>query len=149
MIIDKLENAEFYFNLGELFEKGLSFLKKTDLKELTPGKYDIIPDKCYASVIEYDTKPESEIQFEAHKKYIDIQYIVEGCEKMGFNHIDDLSIVTPYNEEIDALFLEGKGDILTAKAGDFVIYLPYDAHKPGMAFNKPSHVKKVVVKVLV
>ena len=137
MIKDNLKNAESYHKLGEGFKKGFEFLKNTDMKNLENGKYQIEGDDIFVSVQDYTTKPQEQGKFEAHKKYADIQFIIKGEEKLGFG-----------DEKNDIIFLEGDGDFVNAKEGDFVIFMPEDAHMPCIAQNEPSYVKKAVVKVL-
>ena len=81
MIKDTLKNSEFYYGLGERFQKAFEYLKTTNLSEKENGKYEIDGENIYVSVQDYNTKPEEEGKFEAHKKYADIQFIVKGQEK--------------------------------------------------------------------
>ena len=84
MIIDALANMDFYKNLNESLYKGLRFLKETDLAALPVGRYEIDGDAVFALVQEYETHLPEECRWEAHYTYTDIQYIVEGSEKMGW-----------------------------------------------------------------
>lgn len=152
MIIDKLENAEFYYDLGsiesgERFKKAFEFLKNNDLSDYENGKYEIEGDEIFVSVQDYQTKPESEGKFEAHKKYTDIQFIIKGREKLGFGPIENFTPATFYDEKNDILFLDGEGDFVEATENNFLIFTPDDAHMPCIAINEPSYVKKAVVKV--
>lgn len=148
MIKDNLKNAESYHKLGEGFKKGFEFLKNTVMKNLENGKYQIEGDDIFVSVQDYTTKPQEQGKFEAHKKYADIQFIIKGEEKLGFGDVKNFKPVTFYDEKNDIIFLEGDGDFVNAKEGDFVIFMPEDAHMPCIAQNEPSYVKKAVVKVL-
>ena len=78
MIIDSLKNAKLYYGLGERIEKGLKFLENTDLSEYKNGKYEIDGEKIYVSVQDYETKPLEPGKCEPHRKYLDIQYIIQG-----------------------------------------------------------------------
>src|SRR5574344_97066 len=145
---DKLENAEIYYNVNKKFEKAFNYLKNTDLKNLPNGRYEIDGEKLYVNVQDYQTKPESEGRFEAHKKYADIQFIIAGREKMGCTDIKNVKPTTFYDEKNDIVFLEGKGDFVFVEEKEFVIFNPEDAHMPCIATDKPNYVKKAVVKVL-
>ena len=151
MIIDKLENAHFYYGFGDKFEKAFKFLNETNLKEIPNGRYEIDGDKIYVSVQDYNTKPESEGKFEAHKDYIDIQFIIIGEEKLGYENINNCSDITDYDKEKDIVFLKNdssKIHFAYAKEGDFLVFMPQDAHMPCIAIDdKPSYVKKAVVKI--
>lgn len=150
MIIDKLENAQFYYGLGEKFKKGFEYLKNTDLKNFENGKYEIDGDEIFVSVQDYRTKHENEGKFEAHKKYADIQFIIEGEEKLGYENIKNCKAVTIYDKKNDIEFLENLNDknrFVYAEENCFVIFAPQDAHMPCIAVKKPSYVKKAVVKI--
>ena len=147
MIADIIENAQDYYKLGENFQKGFEFLKNTDLKKLENGKYEIEGDNVFVSVQDYQTKPESEGKFEAHKKYADIQFIISGEEKIGYTNIRNCTPTTFYDDTNDIVFLEGKGDFITAHENSFLIFMPQDAHMPCISIDDSKYVKKVVVKV--
>lgn len=147
MIFDQLKNAEIYFPINEKFKKAFDYLKSVDFINTEQGKYEIEGEDIYAIVQQYDTKPLTSAKWEAHKKYIDIQYIVSGKEKMGYSHKNKMIVTQEYNEEKDALYLKGEGNFLTAESGYFAIFFPSDVHMPGIALNLSTPVKKVVVKV--
>ena len=147
MIIDHLKNAAQYAGLGTRIEAGLAWLAATDFTTMAPGRYELDGKNLYALVQSYETRDPSLGKWEAHRRYIDIQYVVTGCEKMGYAEISTLKGST-YDAEKDFLFLEGTGDLLTCGPGTFVLFAPQDAHMPCLAIDKPQAVTKVVVKVL-
>lgn len=147
MIVDNIKNAEFYYRMGAKFQKAFEFLKNTDLLALENGKYFLDGDDIFAIVQEYQTKIESEGKFEIHRKYIDIQYIVAGQEKLGYVNSDYFISKGDFDEEKDIVFGEGKGIFVEANEGDFVIFAPQDAHMPSIAASTPEYVKKVVIKI--
>ena len=149
MIFDRLKNVSQYFPLGEKIAKALQYLSKTDFTNVEPGKYEIDGDNVFALVQTYNTKPFSVGKWEAHTKYIDIQYIVSGKEKMGFTETSKVIVLEEYNEEKDYAIYKGEGNFLIAEEGHFAIFFPSDVHMPSMAINIPKEVKKVVVKVRV
>lgn len=147
MIIDHISKSELYIKLGSRIAKAFKYLAETDFSKLEPGKYEIGENNVYAIVQQYETKPVESGKWEAHRKYIDIQYIVCGEEQIGYAHIDDLKVSEAYNEEKDFLFLEGSGSMLHCKPGTFILFAPQDAHMPCLAVGKPAPVKKVVMKI--
>jgi len=104
-------------------------------------------------VQDYNSKPESEGKFEAHKKFVDIQFIVEGEEQIGVGNLDDFEENTEYDGERDIIFLtqkEGaKVEFKKVIAGEYMILTPKDVHMPSIAVDSPSFVKKVVLKVII
>ena len=146
LIIDALANMDFYKNLNESLYKGLRFLKETDLAALPVGRYEIDGDAVFALVQEYETHLPEECRWEAHYTYTDIQYIVEGSEKMGWKPLDGI-VKTEDRPEDDIYFFDAEGDHFVLHAGQFAVFVPQDAHRPGLAVDGPTPVKKIVVKV--
>lgn len=152
MIKDNIKNAQNYYNLSENIKLGFEYLKNSDFSKIENGKYEILEDKVFAIIQDYTSKPQTEGDFEAHKKFTDIQYIIEGEELIGICDVENFSPITAYDEVKDIIFLAPKGeakpDFLHLKEKEFAIFTPKDAHKPSLAVQSPSYVKKVVVKVL-
>ncbi|MBU3112195.1 YhcH/YjgK/YiaL family protein [Clostridium lacusfryxellense] len=148
MVIDKLSNAAQYYGLSGRIEKALKYLQNTDLKNLEIGKHEIDGKNIFVAVSEYDAKDIELGKWEAHKNYLDIQYVVSGKEKIGYASIDEMKMVGEYNKVKDVMFLEGEGDLLLVNEGTFAIFAPQDAHMPGIKVNAGQHVKKIVVKIL-
>jgi len=124
----------------------LRYLQQTDFKNVAPERYDIDGDRVYAMVQEYDAKPKAEGFWEAHRKYLDVQYVAAGVEHMGYAAVATLQ-AGPYEEDKDFIKLEGDGEFFLLREGYFCILAPQDAHMPGMAVGQSAPVKKVVVKV--
>jgi len=147
MIFDQLRNSQLYFPLGERITKALQYLSQTDFTNVEPGTYEIDGENIFAIVQLYNTKPSSSAKWEAHKKYIDIQYIVSGKEKIGFTDSKKVIVLQEYHAGNDVTLYKGEGNFLTAVEGQFAIFFPTDIHMPQLAINIPHEVKKVVVKV--
>lgn len=145
MIFDNIKNISKYSNLDEKILKGFDFILKNNLNNFKDGRYEIDAKKIYANIQTYETKDEG--LFEAHRKYIDIQYIVSGFEKIEVSEVSELEEKIPYDEEKDLIFFNGIGSFLKLKEGYFAIFYPQDGHKPCITDEQKSNVKKVVVKV--
>lgn len=149
MIIDKLSNAKQYYGLSKRVEKALKYLENTDLSKLEVGKYEIDGKNIYVSVAEYETKDIEQCKWEAHRKYLDIQFIIVGKEMMGYAPINEMKMKNEYSKEKDILFLEGDGNYLVANEGTFLLFAPEDAHMPGIKAFQQQFVKKAVIKILI
>ena len=151
MIFDSAKNLDFYKSLGVdgRYEKAVDFLKNTDLESLAPGKYEIDGKNVFANVTEYTTVPWEEAKYEAHHNYTDIQYMISGSETMTYARIDELAEKVPYNEEKDVVFYdnENPGLKVVVKTGEYMIFNPWDGHKPKAAAGEPAFIKKVIVKI--
>ena len=141
--------GSLFNEIGQNLQKGLDWLRKTDLENLADGKYLIDGERIFANVQSYETKITA--PFEAHKKYIDIQYMIKGEEKIGVVNYDVCTTVEQYNSQKDIEFLDCSENInyCTLKEGEFLILYPDDAHQPSLAIDNPDFVKKAVVKVLI
>lgn len=130
------------------------FIMNYKKNPLPPGRYEIDGTKCYALVQTYTTAPETEKSFETHRRYIDLQCIVEGCEQMLWAQPESLTCTTPYTPQQDVAFYAdaengaAQPTRLQVHAGEFVLFYPQDAHKPGCCVDAPAQVTKIVVKML-
>ena len=146
MISDNIENITKYL---EISEKVSDFLKS-----LTPdsvcGRYEI-DENAYANIDVYETKDICLCKFEAHKKYIDIQMLLAGQERLDYTFVNNLSVNEEYDEERDIMFFSspsGAFDTLSLTPFKFALLYPYEAHRPQMNIKDVSlKVKKVVVKI--
>lgn len=152
MVFDNLKNCELYYGMHPRFKEAFDFIKKALSENLAVGKYEIDGKELWASVQEYTSKLENEAKAEAHKNYIDIQFIVSGTEVIeGF----DLQKATPksgYNDVKDVMFYEDNSNSTKGilSENEYGIFFPNDVHKPGMCLNgNQTTVKKIVVKVKV
>ena len=102
MIYDKIDNIDTYTGLSEDIWKGLEWIRDVN-PNIENGVYQINP-RVKAIVSEYESKLENEYGYEAHKKNIDIQYLLSGEERIACLPIERLKEIQPYNEEIDAAF---------------------------------------------
>lgn len=145
MIKDRLQNANTYDNLSEGIRIGFEWLKNNDLENISDGKYEINKD-VYVNVQTYETKADAD--YESHKKYIDIQYMINGAEKIGVTNVETCSVKTVYDEDKDIEFSTSyDGEYISLNKGEFLILFPQDAHKPSINMDKKLSVKKAVVKV--
>jgi YhcH/YjgK/YiaL family protein len=148
MISDKIESNKIYESISPRIKAGLDYLAKTDFSAMEAGRYEIDGKNLFALVQIYDSLPREQGKWECHQNYIDIQYIAEGIEQIGFTNIDNMTISTEYNPEKDVAFLSGEGDYVTLTKDCYGIFFPQDAHQPKIApGNVPGLVKKVVIKV--
>ena len=148
MIVDLLSNMTQYGDLSSGLTAGLAYLREHDLESPDPGRTDIDGDSVFAIIQDYETRLPEAGKWEAHRRYWDIQYIVQGAEILHYANIAHLTAGV-YVPEKDFLPLEGVGDRITLRAGMAAILSPQDAHMPGMAIDRPMRVRKVVIKVAV
>ena len=113
-------------------------------------KVEIRGKEVYAIHQVNKTKPAGQARFEAHRKYIDLQYVLEGEEIISITSLDTLTTIIPYDNKKDIIFYKYfSSTSLVMKPGMLAILYPYDVHAPGMSFKRQQLVKKIVVKVRV
>jgi YhcH/YjgK/YiaL family protein len=146
LITGKLENVREQNILNDRILSKLNVLNK-DFTRDTAGRYEV-DDVSFYFLNEYETKEVQNCFWEAHRKYVDIHYILEGQEKIAVDHIERQQVKEDYDTEKDAIFFEG--DVLseiTMKPGDVMICFPEDSHMTGIIAGEKQTVRKVVLKV--
>ncbi len=144
MIIDKRKNLLFY---KELIPKIDNALKKLEsLTDDSEGQYEF--DGGFLLIVTGTTKYIKEGYFETHKKYIDVQIILEGSEKIAWSEISDLKNLVPYNSKTDCEFFEGSNEHYIKISKDmFYVVFPHDGHKPTVHVNNESSFRKCIIKL--
>ena len=149
MIYDSINNIATYKGLSEDIYQGLTFLQNAT-PDIANGVYEITP-RVRAIVSEYETKPQNQNGYEAHKEYIDIQYLLAGEERVACLPIEWLTETKPYSQENDCALYSAvtshQPSYLTLLPGYFAILYPQDGHMPQLSVKAPTKVKKVVIKV--
>lgn len=148
MIIDQISNAHLYYALHPKLKFAFEYVNGININTIPTGRHEIDGEAMYALVQEYDSKLKDQGMWEAHRRYIDLQYVVKGTEGIGYANIHHLK-QGEYDIARDFLPLQGEGDIVTLHRGSFVLLFPEDAHMPGMAMGASAPVKKIVLKISV
>ena len=137
--------------LSPVFSRAMSlFLMNREFYTKKPGHYQLEGEDIYVNVEEGDTKPASDARFEVHARYVDIQIVLSGRERMdccteplsGAPQEDRLKekdiAFYPAPEAVQSLYLE---------AEDYAVFLPGELHAPNLAFEKPEFHAKAVIKI--
>lgn len=148
MIMDVLSRWSNYSWPTEHFEKSFRFLK--ELKPDTPeGRTEIDGDKVFCMIQSYEARPRKGQQFEAHRKYADIQMVLDGEESILWAPADTLKVSVPYEDDAVLYDLTSAPTELVLTPGIFCVFFPPDAHAPGLQHNAPSNIRKAIVKIRV
>lgn len=149
--INRREFALSYFRHKDRWDKTFAFLKDNDLTKMEIKRYDIDGNNVYAPISEYLTKDDTAARYEAHREYIDLQYVISGRELIGLAPLSDVKdILVPYDAAKDIEFMTvNQITNLTATPDRFFIFFPSDVHRPGLKEGVNSPVRKVVVKIKV
>lgn len=147
MIIDKIENSSLYLSVGKRIAKAFEYINSKDFSGIEPGRYEIEDGNIFAIVNEYETKNVNDCVLEAHRKFIDIQYIYSGVELIGVAPLVDQIPTIEYDESKDCVFFNEETSFVKMTGGMFAVFFPDDLHMPGVKADSVLKIKKVVVKV--
>lgn len=139
------------FALHKALARGLEFLRNTDFAKLPTGVVEIEGRDIYAQIIELDTKQKHENRPEVHRKYIDIQFLYQGKEQIGYApDFGDNIVEEELLEQRDIIFYEDKianESMLIMTPGCFAVFFPVDIHRPACILESSTKIRKIVVKV--
>jgi len=146
MIFSTLSQADRYATLHPLFPRAFEFIRDTDLRALAPGRYPIVGDDLFVIVESVVGRSREEAQLECHRRYIDIQLVLEGVDEMGWKALADCrEPVAEHSEEKDIrFFCDAPTTWIVTPPGSFCIFFPEDAHAP-LVSNGVVH--KLIFKI--
>lgn len=148
MIYTKIDSLKQYKGISKYLDEAIDYLCSHPLDKVEVGHYEINGDKLYLNVFDYETYLEEEAFFEAHEHYADIQMTVSGEEVVGVSDISSVSIKS-IDKEKDLIEVEGSPEhYIRLSPGRALIVFPEDAHMVKLAAEKPSAVRKAVIKLL-
>lgn len=146
MILDRLPNGAVYAACHPAFARAFAYLAETDFSKVPEGRYEIDGDRVYALVQLCEGRGVAGARIEAHRRYIDIQYTLDGDEVIGWSDLSNV-VAEGYNAEKDVEFFTGENTTwIDVPAGHFAIFFPSDGHAPLAATGS---FRKVVVKIAV
>lgn len=144
MIIDKAKNYKIYLGMNANFDRALELMANFD-PETPCGTYGADGDDLYYIVSEPQMRSLEEGRFEAHFKYIDLQYIMRGGEWIKHANVADVKPAETVGD--DCRLYDGDGSAVKINPGDFWAAFPEDAHMPGCFKDAPTDLKKVIFKI--
>ena len=147
MIFDQIKNLSVYRDVLPGIAAVEAFLRDTDVTALAAGKIRL-GGGVVCNVNRYEPKAES--KWEAHRNYIDLQYVVRGAETMVYAALDNAADAGDYNAEKDLQFFGGASRAISMDFtdGDFALFFPQDVHMPGLKNEQSDgEVLKLVFKI--
>jgi YhcH/YjgK/YiaL family protein len=149
VIIDRLANPAPLYQLPSRLARAIEYLRATDMRAVALGRHDLDGDDLFALVQEYTTRAPGDCVWEAHRRYIDVQFVVTGAERMGVAPLAQMHEREAYDAARDVAFFEPGSEFVTIREGMFAIFGPEDVHSPCHRAGEPALVRKVVVKAAV
>ena len=153
MIVAKLEHMTGQIAPTPNMEPALDFLRQVRGADLPDGRIEIAGDSVFALVQWYETVLATDpVVFEAHRQYIDVQYMLAGEEVIAWAPVDRLVVTQPYDPASDAwlgALPASYATFVRLMAGELAVLYPTDGHAPRVAAGAPAVVRKIVVKVAV
>lgn len=150
MIYDTIEHIRSYLGLSANLDRAIEYLAAADLSKLPAGRYEVDGANVYLMIQEPEFREPSDAQFEAHRRYADIQLALEDGEAISVLPVERIAAWDSFDAEKDIGFsrVPEKGTPLPLPAGSFMILFPQDAHMPNLRCGAQTHGRKAVVKVL-
>ena len=147
--VDAVEFAEQYHRNRELWDKAFAFLRENDLNALSEGTQVLEKGRCWVTVSRYVPKAAAEVRIEGHRRFVDLQYVPEGNEKMGIVPAGRAVEQVPYNEKRDIAFYRSRRVKYRKTAPNtFFLFFPFDLHQPSVAGKGPkTQSRKIVIKI--
>lgn len=132
MVVDLLTESARYLSLHPRFAEAFQFLARPDLAALTPGRYPLDDDRLYVSIDHKEGRTREGARLEAHRRYIDIQYTIEGAEEIGWMPLTSCRTPAgPFDAGKDIILLDDRPTSwIAVPPGSFAIFFPEDAHAP-------------------
>jgi len=148
MILSSLSQSSRYAALHPLFPRVFDYIRETDLYSLAPGRYNIVGDDLIAIVEHVPGRTREMARLEAHRRYIDIQLVLEGDETMGWKPLPDCyNPAGEFSVEKDIqFFLDAPASWIAVPPDHFCIFFPEDAHAPLVGNGS---IRKVIFKIAV
>src|SRR3712207_9381164 len=97
--------------LPEAILKVFDYASKNDLQAFELGKHEIDGEKVFVNIVQYDTTTVESRFWEAHKKYLDIHFMLQGKERINLNFVDCLNKLE-YTEKDDFLALQDRKSVV-------------------------------------
>ncbi len=146
MILSTIAQADRYAGMHPLFPRAFEYIRNTDLHSLAPGCYPIIADELLVIVENVAARERIAAKLECHRKYIDIQLVLQGTDEMGWRPlIECTQPLDDYSAARDVQFFDdAPGTWIVIKPGMYCIFFPEDAHAPLVG---KGHIRKVVFKI--
>ena len=146
MIFSTLSQSDRYAALHSLFPRAIEYIRNTDLMSLAPGHHPILGEDLFAIVEHMPGRTREAAQLEVHRRYIDIQLVLEGIDEMGWRPLIECSEpADEYSAERDIRFFrDAPAAWIATPPGAFCIFFPEDAHAPLVSSGS---IRKVVLKI--
>ena len=131
----------------------IEYAKRNENKilSLVHGSYDVGYNDIKMNVGKYFTKSENEKFWESHKKYLDVQIMINRNEKVAISNIRNMEVKS-FDSEKDLVILEGEKEFdVVMKTGDVLVFFPNDVHKPELNISETDNsgsIRKIVTKVV-
>lgn len=144
MIVDTLEHLGRYAALGPRFADAIACLLHTDWAQMQPGRMLVEENAVWVNLTELALRTDAP-RWEAHVQYADIHVVLRGEETYGWGFAKRIQ---PVDREKDFCACEEvREERFTLQAGEFALFLPGEAHAPGLTDVAGATCRKLIAKV--
>jgi biofilm protein TabA len=147
--VNQIAFAKQYHKNKAVWDKVFAFMRDSNLVTSKPGKYIIDGDNAFATITDGPSKEFDQTAWESHRKYIDLQYVIKGKEKIGVAQLSTATVTKPYDASRDGANYTAEGKFYIADPAAFLLFFPDDVHRPNIKVDGFDVVKKLVIKIKV
>lgn len=146
MILSNLHNRKELESLHPLFPELFDYIASHDILSAPLGIIEIKGKELFLNNCSPEPATCDSAPLEVHRKYIDVQVLLEGSETMGWKPLEEISEWRgEYSDEKDVRFSDERAQtFFTLKPGQLAIFYPEDGHAPGIS---DAPIRKFIAKV--
>ena len=147
MIIGNIHYKAPCTELSEKVKECLQYAHTHNLSQYPTGKHEVRGEELYINIVSYETTTAENRFWEAHKAYLDLHLLLQGCERIDLNLIDNMEL-KPYAEQEDFLPAVGSKKVsVLLEVGDYLVCYPEDVHMTALHDGTPATIKKAIFKI--
>lgn len=151
MLYGRLDAPETFMPLmiHPIWREALAWLSAMPAN-IPAGIHPLRGEEMFANVHGYDTRPREACRYEAHRRYIDLQFCRSGGEIIEWHPLAALTPIDAYEEKKDVIHfaLPARPDAeLRMAAASLAVFYPSDGHMPKRFDEQHSRVEKAVIKI--
>ncbi len=148
MIFGNINHSKTYSTLHEDLLRCFEYAKDNSLIDYEKGTYTIDGDDIFVNIVEYKTCEKEDRFWEAHKKYIDVHLMLDGCERIDINFIENLEQKYMKKRAISCLLMVKIMDTWNLEKVIFSLLSRRCSYDRNKSFRKRKY-QKAIFKVLV
>ena len=147
MIYAKLSDAPAYRGIHPRLDRVLGLLTPDYLETVGTQRTELEGEALFVTRFDVVNSADETRLFEYHRRYLDVFVDVRGCERVDLASPEALTLREQQGDYWGGSAAAEQSVLLSP--GSFLVLFPGDAHRPGMAAERPGEVSRIVFKILI